>query len=263
MDIISLNKISYSYDKKNVFNELDLLMVDNNSYTIIGPNGCGKTTLLKIMAGLVSYKGEVDIKSSTFEYKKKTKNDRDFALVLDNDIFNYETLKEELQFILSNYGFSLKMIDAQIDYLIKSFEIEDLLDMPIKLMNRRQRTIVKIISYLAIKPRILALDDLFKWLDKKYKQKFVEFLKENDIVLINVVSDIEDVLYGEYLFVLMNNGRIAIEGKTLAVLKEEKILRRLGFNLPFMVDLSIQLGYYELINKIYLNREELVDALWK
>jgi hypothetical protein len=59
------------------------------------------------------------------------------------------------------------------------------------------------------------------------------------------------------------NGINAIDGKTLDVLKNEKILKRLGFSLPFMLDLSIQLELYGLINKTYLNKEGLVKNLWK
>ena len=55
----------------------------------------------------------------------------------------------------------------------------------------------------------------------------------------------------------------AIDGKTLDVLKEEKILKRLGLNLPFYLDLSIQLKLYGLINRTYLNKEDLVKHLWK
>ena len=56
---------------------------------------------------------------------------------------------------------------------------------------------------------------------------------------------------------------MAIEGKTLSVLKEEKLIRRLGFNLPFYVDLSIQLGLYGVVDGMYLNKEDMVSAIWK
>ena len=72
----------------------------------------------------------------------------------------------------------------------------------------------------------------------------------------------EDVLYTDYILCLYD-GINAIDGKTLDVLKNEKILKRLGFTLPFMVDLSIQLELYGLITKTYLNKEELVKNLWK
>ena len=69
---------------------------------------------------------------------------------------------------------------------------------------------------------------------------------------ILVTTDMEDVLYTDYIMCLYD-GISAIDGKTLEVLKNEKLLKRLGFNLPFMLDLSIQLELYGLLNKSYLN----------
>ena len=54
-----------------------------------------------------------------------------------------------------------------------------------------------------------------------------------------------------------------MEGKTLECLKEEQLLKRLGFNLPFLVDLSIQLGYYGLLNEIITNNRKMIKAVWK
>ena len=81
-------------------------------------------------------------------------------------------------------------------------------------------------------------------------------------MLINVTTNMEDVLYTDYMMCLYD-GISAIDGKTLEVLKNEKILKRLGFSLPFMLDLSIQLELYGLISKTYLNKEGLVKNLWK
>ena len=72
----------------------------------------------------------------------------------------------------------------------------------------------------------------------------------------------ENLLDSDYLIILYNKG-IAMEGKTLECLKEEKILKRLGFNLPFMVDLSIQLGYYGLLNEIITNERKMIKTIWK
>ena len=61
----------------------------------------------------------------------------------------------------------------------------------------------------------------------------------------------------------MGHKGILMEGSTISVLKEEKILRRLGFSLPFFVDLSLNLQSYDLIHDIFLDRKELTEQLWK
>ena len=54
-----------------------------------------------------------------------------------------------------------------------------------------------------------------------------------------------------------------MEGKSKLVLQEEKILKKLGFNLPFIVELSNSLKYYQLVDKTYFDSLELVEDLWK
>ena len=53
-----------------------------------------------------------------------------------------------------------------------------------------------------------------------------------------------------------------MEGYKEDILKEEKILKKLGFNLPFIVELSNGLKYYGLVNKLYYDNESLVSDLW-
>ena len=71
-----------------------------------------------------------------------------------------------------------------------------------------------------------------------------------------------DTVYFDYLIVLKNN-RVAMEGNTLDILKEEKLMKLLGYSLPFYVNMSIQLGYYGVIRDVCLTKEELGDKLWK
>ena len=93
-------------------------------------------------------------------------------------------------------------------------------------------------------------------------KKLFKYLKDNNIDFINVTNNMELVMYTEYLIVY-DNKNVAIEGNTIAVLKNEKILKRLGLGLPFIVELSLLLKDYNLIDDIYLTKESLVDKLWK
>ncbi len=90
----------------------------------------------------------------------------------------------------------------------------------------------------------------------------IDYLKDRNIRIFYVTNDIEKVTLFDYLIVIKNN-QVAIEGRTLLVLKEEKLMKLLGFSLPFYVNLSIQLGYYGLIQGIYLNSKDLEAALWQ
>lgn len=97
--------------------------------------------------------------------------------------------------------------------------------------------------------------------DTKFKELF-SYMKSNNILFINITNNVELCLYTDYLIVY-DKENILIEGSTLEVLKNDRLLKRLGFNLPFMVDLSILLKDYGLIDKIYLDKESLVNELWK
>lgn len=93
------------------------------------------------------------------------------------------------------------------------------------------------------------------------KMEIFKLLKKQNISYINVTSNVEDALYSDYIFVYDGN-KLVLEGNRNEVLKEEKTLKRLGYGLPFVVDLSIQLNYYDIFNKVYYDLDELVGALW-
>ena len=69
-------------------------------------------------------------------------------------------------------------------------------------------------------------------------------------------------MYGEKIIIIYDK-KLICEGKTLSVLNEEKILRRLGLGLPFIVELNKYLMDYKLIDKYYLTNKKLVGAIWK
>lgn len=93
------------------------------------------------------------------------------------------------------------------------------------------------------------------------KMEIFKLLKKQNISYVNVTSNVEDALYSDYIFVYDGN-KLVLEGNRNEVLKEEKTLKRLGYGLPFVVDLSIQLNYYDIFNKVYYDLDELVRALW-
>ncbi len=90
----------------------------------------------------------------------------------------------------------------------------------------------------------------------------LNFFRKKNIKLFYVTNQIEQTVLFDYLIVLKNN-QVAIEGKTALVLKEEKLMKLLGYSLPFYVNLSKQLGYYGLVDAIYCSKEELEEAIWQ
>ena len=92
--------------------------------------------------------------------------------------------------------------------------------------------------------------------------KLYEFLKVNKVLFINVTNNIEEVLFTANL-IIYDKDKILAEGNTLELLKNEKLMKRLGFNIPFIINLSILLKDYNLTNKVHLNKESLVGELWK
>ena len=112
-----------------------------------------------------------------------------------------------------------------------------------------------------LKSSFIVFNDFLRLLNNHEKEILLSNLEKKNIHFLNITSNIEEALYADELKVVYHN-RVMLEGSTVSVLKEEKLLKRLGYKLPFMVDLSLQLNAYNLIDSIFLDEEVLVDKLW-
>lgn len=98
-------------------------------------------------------------------------------------------------------------------------------------------------------------------LSNKEKKEIFDLLDKQNINYVNVTSNIEDALFGDYVIAYDEESKV-LEGNRDVVLKNEKILKKLGFGVPFVVDLSIQLMYYDILDKVYFDVDNLLEALW-
>lgn len=192
-------------------------------------------------------------------------------------IYNNENVKDKIinELIKQNFlvintkmlNFNITVKDflnaAKFDMkLIPYYGIKDLLSDKFINLTFENQVFIKIIASICNSKEIVVFDDVLTFLNPDKKYLVLKYLKENDITYINFTSDMEEVLYTKYLIVLSSSG-VIIEGNTKSVLKEEKIIKHNGFNLPFVVDLSTQLKDYGILDKEYYSIDKLVSDLWK
>ena len=109
--------------------------------------------------------------------------------------------------------------------------------------------------------KIVVFNESLSVLSNKEKKEIFDLLDKQNINYVNVTSNIEDSLFGDYVIVYDEDMKV-LEGNMEMVLKNEKILKKLGFGVPFVVDLSIQLMYYDILDRVYYDVDNLLEALW-
>lgn len=178
-------------------------------------------------------------------------NTEDFIFI------NSKTISERVKVsdFLKTNNFDMRLlIKFRINELISS----DLSTLPIE--DQIYLKIVVIINNNDEKDYIF--DDVLSYLSEDRKKIIFKTIFDKNLKYYNFTSDIEEVIYSNYLIVLSKDG-VAIEGSVKSVLAEEKLLKRLGFSLPVIYDLSLQLKSYGLIDKPYVDVRKLVNDLWK
>lgn len=204
-------------------------------------------------------------------YKLKIKNENVTIILADDILRNSLVNKMFLSGInviaLSNKLYTnnlrdeLKRLDLN-DEVVKTLNCDRIIDIDFKSLSMQDLAYVHIIIGLSKLPKVILLYDILTYLKKDDKDKVIEFLKQRNITIINFTSCEEEFLYCENMIIIDGN-KVIMEGLTKEVLKNEKVIRRLGFNLPFVVDLSTQLKLYGVLDKYYYDTEELVDVLCK
>lgn len=265
--MISIKNLSFKYNDKIIFEDFNLNIKRNKITSIIGPNGSGKSTLIKILVGLLDYNGKIQIDGLPLSKANIKEIRKNIGIVFENpdNQFVAETVMDDIAFTLENMNYNKKEIKKRIEQIAKKLGIYDILECNPHNLNINQKQLVSLASALVHEPKILILDEALSMLNPVDLDKMLALIKDlnkQGMTIINITHDIEQTLISDNIVVL-NDGKIILNDKKENIYKEEKTLNELGFKLPFMVELSNRLMFYNLIDKVIYDMKEMVDILWK
>ena len=176
----------------------------------------------------------------------------------------------------SNYNVDMfEFINNNCEVIIKTSRT-DINDIPLKILDsynclelskkdeltNNDEIKINILKSLCSEKEVIVFYDILNYIDNKMKDKLIKELVSQNKIIINYTTEIEETLYLDYLIIVHENN-VIMEGQTKEVLNEEKIIKKLGFNMPLITELSSGLKYYGVVNKKYYDIESLVEDLWK
>lgn len=188
-----------------------------------------------------------------------------FCLFSMQNTFLAETTRDELAYGLESLATKKEEMVERIDEIGSEFGLLSLMEMSPKSLSLSNKIKLSLARALIVKPKVLVLDNILSCLDEKdYKlvTKNLERYVDNGGIVLNFTSNIEETLLGSKIIITDKEKQI-ISGYTLSVLNEEKLMKRLGYSLPFLILLNKYLKDYGLINYYVFTYERLASEIWK
>lgn len=197
--LIELNNVTAGYEHKTVLKEISLNVWEDDFLGIIGPNGGGKTTLLKVILGLIQpfagtvyfYQNGIQVEGLKIGYLPQMSNiDRKFPISVHEVIASGLASEKPL---FRNYS---KEQLQRIDETIYQMGLDDLRHRSISELSGGQLQRVLLGRSIVSRPRLLILDEPNSYVDKRFESKFYQLLKDinKESAIILVSHDIGTVL---------------------------------------------------------------------
>lgn len=262
--LIEIKNLTY----QNIFHHFNLTIPKEKMIAIAGTNSSGKSTLIKIIGGLIAIKDTVLYKNIPFEnINKKDLFQEIGAVILEDRLeFKYDSVEEELFNILENVKMEQKLKIKQYQNIIKLLKIENILTENPNQLNRNAKIKLLLAAVLISQPKVLLLDDICSMMTKNETKEILTVLKKlnkkEKITIIMTTDNLDEVIDLDYLYIL-DQGKIALEGEPVEVLKQDNKINKLGLSIPFMIDLSVKLNDYDLVKDIITDMDRMVEILWK
>lgn len=265
--MLNINKLSYSYDDKEVLKNISFKVKMPSLVSVIGSNNCGKTTLIKCLSGVMPINESVSIDEIILNRKNIKKYSRCIGVVfsLDQNQFLFNKVLDEITFPLANLNYKKGMMRRSITDVVNLLFMDDIINKDISELTQVEKIKVLLAVSIVYRPKVLLLDDIFTCLNEEDKERILLILKrvvrEFEMIIISTSSSLSDCIYSDAILVL-DDGKVKYSGNLDDILKHDNDLTKLGIDIPVMVDMSLKLQFYDLLDKVILNAEEMVDELW-
>ena len=233
---IDVENLSFGYETgKEILKDITFHASEEESIGLIGANGVGKSTLLKLLVGLdLGYTGTVRVEDIPVEKNTLAEIRSRIGYVFqdsDSQLF-MNTAFEDIAFAPRSYGLSEAEVKKRVEQALHLTGIEYLKDRQIYKMSGGEKKLVSIATILSMTPDIILMDEPSIALDPKNRRNLIRILNSFDQLKIIASHDLDMILDTCERTILIADGRIVADGKTEEILTNKELLEEYSLELP-------------------------------
>ena len=243
--MIQFENVTYAYEKgKPVFSEVSFEIRKGENVGLIGANGAGKSTVMKLLLGLAGPGAGAAAGSQTLGRilvdglevipRNLAEVRRKLGFVLqnsDNQMF-MPTVLEDMLFGLLNYGMSRQEALQRVDRVLKELGQEKLRDLYNHKISGGEKRMAAVATVLAMDPEVLLMDEPTSALDPYNRRIIINTIRELPCTKIITSHDLDMIYDTCSRVILLSNGAVAADGPTEEILRDRELLEANRMELP-------------------------------
>ncbi len=265
--MITFENVTFKYNmnEPNALENVSFQVEDGQWLSILGHNGSGKSTIAKLLIGLLEaqqgsiYYNGVKLTEDTVDAVRKN-----VGIVFqnpDNQFVGYN-VRYDIAFGMENHQIPRKEMLEKIQEFSTKVDMQDFLDREPQTLSGGQKQRVAIAGILALNCDIIILDEATSMLDpegtKEITDLIIELKEKYNKTIIMITHDLALANRSDYILVL-KNGHVIKEGKPKDVFIDRELLKSSNLDVPFSLRFYLEAKHSDILNK----DERLMEALWE
>lgn len=267
--IIEIQDLTYSYDDFKL-GKINLKIESGQWITILGPNGSGKSTLARLIDGLIeAQSGSIKIDGQVLNEKNVWQIRSKIGMVFQNpdNQFVGANVADDIAFGLENRQIPRDEMIKRVDEAMHAVSMQDFAKHEPSKLSGGQKQRVAIAGVLAIRPKIIILDEATSMLDPEGRRMLLNLIKkfkqQYGFTVLSITHSIDEAVNSDRIMIL-NHGQIILNDTPDKVFSEHSKLNENGLELPFTEQLRVALNKNQVqVGNRYLSEDEMVDKIWE
>lgn len=272
MNIIEVKNLKYKYnqeDEQYTLNDVSFHVKQGEWLSIIGHNGSGKSTTVRLIDGLLEAEsGDIYIDGDALTVDNVWDKRRLIGMVFQNpdNQFVGATVEDDVAFGLENQGILLEEMRSRVNEALELVGMADFKTREPARLSGGQKQRVAIAGVVALRPKIIILDEATSMLDPEGRLDLIKIVREikerHGMTVISITHDLDEVALSNRVIVMKNGQVESISTPKELFMRED--LADLDLDRPFTTELASSLRQTGLDLPLrYFTEEELEETLWE
>ena len=270
-NIIEVRNLKYKYDSESenyTLNDVSFQVKKGEWLSIVGHNGSGKSTTVRLIDGLLEAEsGDIIISGDKLTVENVWEKRRQIGMVFQNpdNQFVGATVEDDVAFGLENQGLDYDLMVERVQQALEFVSMQDFKEREPARLSGGQKQRVAVAGVVALRPDIIILDEATSMLDPEGRLDLIQTVKKikdgNQLTVISITHDLDEIALSDRVLV-MKEGQVESTATPRELFSRED-LEELGLDQPFVNQVKAALRQSGLpLPDSYLTEKELQDQLW-